>query len=979
MPNFPTYRGKLPDYLNPLDLRHYLLLAYWVFFRPTALHSYLYQADPKLYQREGVGKIRGSLRSKAYRNLYLMLAGAIASFLLLVGLVGAIYITSTTQRHTAGVNTIALAGENRIISASADGQVKVWDLQRGSALQTMKGHSASVNALAVTPDGKKAVSAGADGRLKVWDLERGKSLSTLKGHSHWLTAVALLPDGERVISASGDRTLKVWNLKGGKPLYTLKGHTDTVSGVAVLPGNRAISGGADGLLKIWDLQAGKELRTLKGHTGSVTALAVTPDGQRVVSASGDRTLKVWDLQQGTALHTLKGHGNFVKDVALTPDGKTAISASSDDTVKAWDIERGIELKTFTGHKGWVNAVSTGSKGQKAISASSDGTIKVWDIAKGTELHTLKGNSGWVRSAIALPDGIRAISADGGLLPKVWNLDSGQEIPMKQAQSLLGGSAIAFRIFAVLTALFALFVATLVLAVGVALFGVAGSILSALALGIAGGWIFSFAVLWADQVQVSPWLRDTFGAVTFNVQTIVIVFGIAVGAIVGVAFSLASRQAIGVLASIVFIGIIGVAVGVVASGFVNTGEAIGRVRLASGTRLGYRVGVLFNIPVAIGALRALFYPLELGLALTSRKKGHPIEWDELIVLPLPGTSKYIERRLQRDELEGLRLVADVARNPFQRAAAQRALKAYLHKSPRPLQVFYNLLSCPEFNSYVVPPISKQDSQGFPTMKQLLLGELAAKCVVWGSWENLLAERLIWSLTNFGRDRRKTPLTRFARLLYHLVDEKTIAADNFDLFAYRPIYTSLTDYPDGVEIAESFDAMTTFLVGVELGTMGDDLAAKSKELAVKSEELKDDSKSVNSEQLKIKSEELKEESEELRVKSELIKHEELKVKGEDFKDSSSNSSSIQQALRPSVLTAIDRLEKIAILVSTYQADTSLVDRLAALAKASGELDNIDQYVRDNVVAPEQDILRRIIKQWERAIAKISGELARKLPQL
>lgn len=33
-PAFPVYRGELPARLNPLNPRHYLLLAYWIFCRP---------------------------------------------------------------------------------------------------------------------------------------------------------------------------------------------------------------------------------------------------------------------------------------------------------------------------------------------------------------------------------------------------------------------------------------------------------------------------------------------------------------------------------------------------------------------------------------------------------------------------------------------------------------------------------------------------------------------------------------------------------------------------------------------------------------------------------------------------------------------------------------------------------------------------------------------------------------------------------
>ena len=50
MPDFPTYRGELPTCLSPFNFHHYLLLAYWIFFRPTALKCYLYQADPETYR-----------------------------------------------------------------------------------------------------------------------------------------------------------------------------------------------------------------------------------------------------------------------------------------------------------------------------------------------------------------------------------------------------------------------------------------------------------------------------------------------------------------------------------------------------------------------------------------------------------------------------------------------------------------------------------------------------------------------------------------------------------------------------------------------------------------------------------------------------------------------------------------------------------------------------------------------------------------
>ncbi|NJM64017.1 MAG: hypothetical protein HC849_33975, partial [Oscillatoriales cyanobacterium RU_3_3] len=116
----------------------------------------------------------------------------------------------------------------------------------------------------------------------------GKLLRTLTGHTDWVQAVAITPDGKRAISASSDHTLKVWQLETGEEICTLKGHLTYVNAVAVTPdGTKVISGSWDNTIKIWNLATGTEIFTFAGDTFAVEAVTVTPDGKRVISGSWD--------------------------------------------------------------------------------------------------------------------------------------------------------------------------------------------------------------------------------------------------------------------------------------------------------------------------------------------------------------------------------------------------------------------------------------------------------------------------------------------------------------------------------------------------------------------------------------------------------------------------------------------------------------------------------------------------------------------
>ncbi|RYO00277.1 Vegetative incompatibility protein [Alternaria tenuissima] len=335
----------------------------------------------------------------------------------------------TLKGHSSVVNAVAFSPDSKTLaSASWDETVKLWDVGSGKAVQTLKGHSGRVNAVAFSPDGKTLASASDDKTVKVWDAGSGKAVQTLKGHSSVVKAVAFSPDSKTLASASWDETVKLWDVGSGKAVQTLKGHSDRVNAVAFSPDGKTLASASDDkTVKVWDAGSGKALQTLKGHSLGVNAVAFSPDGKTLASASGDKTVKVWDAGSGKALQTLKGHSDRVNAVAFSPDGKTLASASWDNTVKLWDAGSGKAVQTLKGHSGRVTTVAFSPDGKTLASASGDKTVKVWDAGSGKAVQTLKGHSSWVKAVAFSPDGKTLASASEDETVKVWDAGSGKAV------------------------------------------------------------------------------------------------------------------------------------------------------------------------------------------------------------------------------------------------------------------------------------------------------------------------------------------------------------------------------------------------------------------------------------------------------------------------------------------------------------------------------------------------------------------------
>lgn len=279
----------------------------------------------------------------------------------------------------------------RIVSASADSQVTIWNAQTGSNDRQFK-HDAPVYHAEFSPDGRWVATASRDGTARVWNANTGLQIISINvsvNHPSSVSRACFSPDGTKLLTVCDDGSLRIWNAENGKAVSEPLRFQGRIDDASFLSEGRIAAFRAE-QSRAFQLSAGLQL--WKAHDLSLLENAVNsapiriePSGQKLVASettlavSNDRKLhvitsgnsaRIWDAQ--TLIPTraeLLHHDAAVSSADFSQDRLRVATSAANRTVRVWDVATGQPLTDWIHSPEPVARVAFSADGHWIVASS----------------------------------------------------------------------------------------------------------------------------------------------------------------------------------------------------------------------------------------------------------------------------------------------------------------------------------------------------------------------------------------------------------------------------------------------------------------------------------------------------------------------------------------------------------------------------------------------------------------------------------
>jgi len=215
------------------------------------------------------------------------------------------------------VKCLAVSNDGRWIAAGTIwGHVHVWDAKTYKQVFTHREGDWDINRVDFSRNSSRLVSASNNGTVIVWDIATRQRVQTLR-HEDLVIAAKYSPEGDRIATATG-RSVRVYDSNGG----VLVDINATVYNSGLVWFNNHLLVVSDGQIKQFDASTGSAVSEwLVPDTNELSCIGLPKHGE-FIACSTKRTVTFWDMATHTQLGLIDiRHPEDIRSVALSPDDR----------------------------------------------------------------------------------------------------------------------------------------------------------------------------------------------------------------------------------------------------------------------------------------------------------------------------------------------------------------------------------------------------------------------------------------------------------------------------------------------------------------------------------------------------------------------------------------------------------------------------------------------------------------------------------
>jgi|CXWL01.1.fsa_nt_gi WD40 repeat protein len=370
--------------------------------------------------------------------------------------------------------------ENRILTWSTAGDMRVWDAQAGVQVGATLHQGVDLRGVVFTEDKKRILTWSEDGVARLWSAESGTQIGVTIVHeggggaslaandrrilswSEYGSAtlsdadtgaqIAALQHGDdggvmgglvdrvQVLTWGSDGAIRFWNAETGEPRGAVLQHESAVAGVVLSPDlRRAASWSIDGQAHLWNAATRARIGSPMPHEEIIGA-QFSPQGSRLVTWSMNGTGRLWNAENGVRVGAEMRHEASVEGALFSPDGSRVLTWSGNEA-RLWDAGNGRAIGAPMRHEEGsdVNGALFSVDGQRVLTWGYDRVARWWNAATGAQVGEPMEHDSGVTGALLSPGGDRVLSWDGSEI-RQWDAATGREVASAIAHDGVEGAS-----------------------------------------------------------------------------------------------------------------------------------------------------------------------------------------------------------------------------------------------------------------------------------------------------------------------------------------------------------------------------------------------------------------------------------------------------------------------------------------------------------------------------------------------------------